>query len=407
MKATNRTLGLLVLCMSLVCSTLGLAQDWPQWRGPNRDNKVMGFTEPKTWPRELTKKWKVPVGVGEASPVLVGDKVYTFGREGGDEVTRCLDAATGKEIWKDRIPAAAVTGPANGYPGPRSTPAVGEGKVCTLGVHGVVSCLDAASGQIVWRKMTSQKPLYYTSTSPIIVDGKCVVFIAALTAFDLKTGDPKWTWNGGTPYGSPILATIDGVKQVITPAMDTLAGVDLADGKELWKNKISTGYQSTYSTPLVEGNIVYYSVAGGGKKAGAAGMTAFKVEKKGVFMTTDVWSNGYSANGYHTPVIRDGLLFGCSAAGKNFYCLNAKTGEQLWKDAKARGNCGSILDAGTVMIALTSDKDLLAFRPSAKGYEEIARYPASTAETWCVPIVAGNRIYVKDKAGDLTLWTIE
>ena len=69
------------------------ADDWPQWRGPNRDNKVTGFTEPSTWPKELTQKWKVTVGLGDASPVLVGDKIYVFTRQGGDEVTLCLDAA--------------------------------------------------------------------------------------------------------------------------------------------------------------------------------------------------------------------------------------------------------------------------------------------------------------------------
>ncbi len=78
-------------CLVLAAGTAH-AQDWPQWRGPNRDNHVTGFNEPKTWPKELTKKWTVKVGVGESSPVLVGDKLYVFSREGGDEVIRCLDA---------------------------------------------------------------------------------------------------------------------------------------------------------------------------------------------------------------------------------------------------------------------------------------------------------------------------
>lgn len=387
-------------------AALAGGQDWPQWRGPNRDNKV-AFEAPNLWPRDLNKKWRAAAGVGEASPILVGDKIYVFGREAGDEVTRCLDAASGKEVWQDRYAAAAITGAAKGYPGPRSTPTASDGKVCTLGVHGVVSCFDADTGKIAWRKNSGAKPQFFTSTSPIVADGMCVVFLDKLTAFDLKSGDPKWTWSGGTPYGSPVLATIDGVKQIITPAMDTLAGISLADGQLLWKTTIASGYQSTYSTPLVDGSTVHYSVAGGGKKGGAGSMTAFKVEKKGTFMTTELWKNGSSAAGYHTPVLRDGLLFGVSAAGKNFYCLDAKTGNQLWKDGAQRGNCGSILNAGPVMIALTSDKELIAFRPSPKGYEEIAKYRVSDAETWCVPIVAGKRIYVKDKDGWLTLWSLD
>src|ERR1700677_363661 len=163
-------------CLLLLCASPVWAQDWPQWRGPNRDNHVVGFTAPAAWPKELKEKWKVKVGIGESSPVLVGDKVYAFGRQDGDEVTTCLNAADGKEIWKEKYAAVKVTGAASPFPGTRGTPAVGEGKVCTLGVGGVVSCLDAATGKVVWRKDTKAKPQFYTSTSPMVVDGKCVVF---------------------------------------------------------------------------------------------------------------------------------------------------------------------------------------------------------------------------------------
>jgi outer membrane protein assembly factor BamB len=95
----NRSIALGFLLLS---AGGALAQDWPQWRGPNRDNKVVGFVAPKSWPKELTKKWTAPVGKGEASPVLLGDKVFTFGRIDGNEVAICLDAATGKEVWKEK-----------------------------------------------------------------------------------------------------------------------------------------------------------------------------------------------------------------------------------------------------------------------------------------------------------------
>src|SRR6516162_9540870 len=107
----------------------GTAQDWPQWRGPNRDAKATGFEAPKSWPKQLTQKWKVPVGDGVATPALVGDKLYVFTREGGDEIIRCLDAVTGKEIWQDKYEAQGATGPAARFPGPRSSPTVADGKV--------------------------------------------------------------------------------------------------------------------------------------------------------------------------------------------------------------------------------------------------------------------------------------
>src|SRR5262245_60588569 len=100
--------------------------DWPQWRGPNRDAKVTGFSAPSTWPKELTKKWSETVGSGVATPALVNDKLYTFGREDADEVVRCRDAGTGKEVWKKSYKADPARGAASPYPGPRSSPTVAD-----------------------------------------------------------------------------------------------------------------------------------------------------------------------------------------------------------------------------------------------------------------------------------------
>jgi outer membrane protein assembly factor BamB len=396
--------------LMLLCASPVWAQDWPQWRGPNRDNHVVGFNAPKEWPKELTKKWKVTVGIGEASPALVGDKVYTFGRIGGDEVTICLDAATGKEIWKDKYAAAKITGPAGGFTGPRSTIAVGDGKVCTLGVHGVVSCFDAATGKIVWRKENTGKvPGFQTSTSPMVVDGMCVVYVGVLTAYDLASGDVKWKWSGGgPPYGSPILMTVEGTKQVVTPAAGgSLAGINLADGKLLWQVKVGGGggdYQSSQSTPISSGNKLFYSAAA---KGGKGTFYGFKIEKNGTeFKASELWNKSGSADKYHSPLLKDDMIYGVSSSGRSFFCIDAKTGEKVWSDDKRRGECGCILDAGPVLIALTSDKQLIAFEPG-KTYKEVAKYQVSDSETWSVPIIAGNRVFVKDKGGSLTLWTIE
>ncbi len=105
------------MCIVTVGSGLffaaGGAADWPQWRGPNRDAKVADFKAPNTWPEELKQQWKITVGDGVATPALVGDKLYVFSREGSDEVLRCLDAGTGKEIWKDNYAAKPASGAAS------------------------------------------------------------------------------------------------------------------------------------------------------------------------------------------------------------------------------------------------------------------------------------------------------
>ena len=221
MGIANRSIGVMVGVVVLIGATCVFAQDWPQWRGANRDGKASGFTAPATWPKELTQKWKTTVGLGDSSPALVGDKLYVFARQGEDEVTLCLNAADGKEIWRDKYAAKAISGPsASVHPGPRSSPTVAEGKVVTLGVDGVLSCLDAASGKPVWRKTDYQGivPQFYTAMSPIVVDGMCIAQLGgqkegAIVAFDLNSGEQKWKWAGeGPQYASPVLLNVDGDK---------------------------------------------------------------------------------------------------------------------------------------------------------------------------------------------------
>src|SRR5437868_3669209 len=168
--------------------------DWPQWRGANRDAKATDFKAPAEWPKELKPAWKAPVGDGVSTPALVGDRIYVFSRENDNEVTRCLDAKDGKEIWQDKYPAPPVQGPDAGYSGPRSSPAVSDGKVVTLGVHGTVSCLDADSGKMIWRKEATGAPRFHTASSPVIVNGMAVAQVGgqsngAIVAYDLGSGE--------------------------------------------------------------------------------------------------------------------------------------------------------------------------------------------------------------------------
>src|SRR5437867_2521691 len=152
MTNTNRTTTVVLSFLTSTVASFAFAQDWPQWRGPNRYAKATQFTAPKTWPKELKQKWKATVGDGVATPSLVGDKLYVFSRQEGNEITRCLDAATGKELWQEKYESAGATGPASGFSGPRSSPTVTNGKVVTLGVRGMLSCLEADTGKKLWRK---------------------------------------------------------------------------------------------------------------------------------------------------------------------------------------------------------------------------------------------------------------
>ncbi len=399
MKTAKRSLGAFLGVLVLVAAAS--AQDWPQWRGANRDGKAAGFTAPQEWPAKLTPKWKVTVGTGDATPALVGDKLYVFARQGENEVVLCLNAEDGKELWQDKYAAQAVTGPAARHPGPRSSPAVGEGKVVTLGVGGVVSCLDAAGGKVAWRKDEFPKvvPRFFTSMSPLIADGMAVAHVGgqgngAIVAFDLATGNPKWRWAAeGPEYASPALFTVEGVKQVVTLTEKSIVGIGAADGKLLWQVPfVPQGRAYNAATPILDGQTVIYAGAGRGTKA-------VKIEKQGDgFAAKELWSNPEVAPQFNTPVLKDGLLFGLSSRG-TLFCLDAKTGQAVWSDAtpRDRGGFGSVIDAGPVLLALTSGSELVAFKPGGKEYAEVARLKIADTATYAHPVVAGDRIFVKDQ----------
>jgi outer membrane protein assembly factor BamB len=386
------------------------AQDWPQWRGANRDGKVSGFAAPEKWPEKLTAKWTTKVGSGDATPALVGDKLYVFARQGDEEVTLCLKAADGKEVWTDRYAAQAVTGPASRHPGPRSSPAVADGKVVTLGVAGVVSCLDAGTGKVLWRKDPFPKvvPQFFTAMSPIIVDGMAIAHVGgkgngAIIAFDLTSGKEKWRWGAeGPDYGSPALLTVEGTRQIVTLTEKSIVGVAAADGTLLWQCPfVPERMAYNAATPIVDGQTVIYTGKGRGAKA-------VKVEKKGDgFVANDLWSNADLAPQFSTPVLRDGLLFGLSDKG-NLYCINAQTGQTVWTDATSRDRSGfgPIVDAGACLLALPSSAELTVFKPSAKQYEEVAKIKLAETPTYAHPVLAGNRIFVKDQEA-VTLLTLD
>jgi len=401
--------GLLLFSVTttIVSSTWGASPgNWPQWRGPERDGILADFAAPEKWPEAMKQVWQVNVGAGDSTPALVDGRLYVHARQGDEEVIICLDAESGKEIWTNKYPSPPVTGPASRHPGPRSSPAVAEGKVVTLGATGIVSCVDAANGNTLWRNDSFKGvPRFFTAMSPIVVDDLAVLHLdgpssGSVVAFELGKGTIRWRWDGDGPaYASPVLANVEGTRQLVMLTDKNLIGLDVRNGQVLWKVEFTpSGMNYNAATPIVDGVIVYFAGAGRGSRA-------VRIEKSGdAFSVKELWTNPDVAPQFNSPVLVDGKLFGLSQRG-NLYCLDAATGKTLWMDETRHSGFGAILGSPRAILAMTERSGLIAFAPKGDGFQSLATYQVSSGPIYATPVVTGSRIYIKD-AETLTLWQL-
>lgn len=398
----------LVACVPLMAQQR--EQDWPQWRGPDRNGTIVSFTRPASWPEQLTRRWQIDVGAGYATPVLVGDQVYMFTREGEDEVMRALDAATGDELWRTGYAAPFSFDPAaepHG-PGPKATPAFAAGRLYTFGLGGMVTAFDAATGDIVWQVTAPPAgPLFGTSASPLVEGELVIVYVGghddgALTAFDAATGAVRWAWSGDGPsYASPVAADLHGTRQIITLSQDYVVGVSAATGELLWQRRFSTPYTQNAIDPIVINSVVIVT----GVQTPAA---AFRVLREaGAWTTEDVWENPEASFYMTNGILVDGLLFGLSDRNRGQYVLlDAASGETVWSGEGRRASNAAILAADDTVFVLEDDAELVVGQVSSTGFEELRRYRVGESATWAQPAISANRIFIKDVT-TLALWTFD
>ena len=406
-----------LVCIGLV-ATLALpalvpaaaAQDWTQWRGPNRDGVAAAFDVPAPWPDGLRQRWSVDVGSGYATPLLIGERLYLYVRQADDEVLLALDPATGETIWRSAYPAPYQMNPATNPhgPGPKSTPAYADGRLFTLGMSGIVSAFDADDGELLWQVPGGAvEPLYHTAMSPV-VEGDLVIFHVgghddgALTAFEAASGDVRWRWDGDGPsYGSPLVLDIEGVRQVVTYTQENVVGVAVETGELLWSRPFTTAYTTNSQTPVRYGDLLIQSGQGNG-------VTAFRVLREGDAWTTDdVWHTREVALDMTNGVVADGVLFGLSHLNSGqYFALDLDGGEVLWTGNPRQAENAAILRSDRTLLSLQDDAELLVLNASRAGLEEVERYTVADSATWTQPTLSGNRLFVKD-VSTLTLWTLD
>ena len=378
-------------------------RDYVQWRGAQRDGSASAFVEPKQWPEALTRRWKVEVGEGYATPLLVGDVVYVFTRLDGQEGITALDASTGKQRWRSGYAAPYTPSkPAEAHgAGPKATPLVHDGKLFTLGISGIVTAFDAASGKQLWQSAPPKEaPFYGAAVSPLGFKDLAIVHpgdYGPLTAFDTRTGTLKWTAGPGGFFASPILVSLEGTPQVVSATQEFVIGVAL-DGRILWRFPSDGRNGST--TPVLSNDTIIVN--------SPERVIAFRPRlKDGAWSVETMWETKEISTYLSTPVLVESVLYGLSTKQRGqFYAIDAKTGQVLWLGPPREADNTALVKAGQLLFLLNDDAELIVARANRKAFDPIVRYTVADSATWAQPAISGNRIFVKD-VGSLTLWTTQ
>jgi outer membrane protein assembly factor BamB len=348
----------------------------------------------------LTELWKVDVGLGYATPLLVGDRLYVFTRQGNDEVMMALDPGSGEVIWRTSYPAPFEMNSATSRhgPGPKSTPAFADGRLFTLGMSGLVTAFDAETGRQLWQHPAPPvQPRFHTAMSPIVEGNLMIVHIGgegdgALTAFDVATGDVRWSWGGDSPaYGSPMIFELGETKQVVTFTHKNFVGVSLATGELLWRRPFETRSDTTSQTPILYKNTVIEAGRGNG-------ITAVNVVRDGGgWKTENVWHTDEVSLHMANAVAIDGVLYGLSHLNSGqYFGLDLDTGQVLWTSDPRQADNAAIVRAGNTIFSLEDDAELVVFRSSRSGFEVLERYEVAPSATWTQPTIFDGKVFVKD-----------
>ena len=380
--------------------------DWTQWRGPARD-AIAAPGEAQAWPTALTSRWRSAVGSGQSSPVVSGDTVFVFGRDGEEEVARALSLRTGAEIWRRGYPAPyrVYPGAASFGAGPKSTPVFHDGRLFTLGISGILTAFDAKDGRIAWQKdftgrFPATAPPFGTSMSPLVAAGRLIVHAGghdggALIAFDPTTGREAWTLAGDGPsYSSPIVTSFDGQDQIVIQVHRKILGVDPTSGKSLWSVPFVTPCDQNIVTPLRAGDLIVAS-------SQDTGTQGIRIVRKGAGWEPVVAWHVHDVSMYmSSPVLVNGRVVGLSQKKRGqYFALNPATGAVESTSEPGQGENAAFVAAQGGLLLLQGDGNLLVLPTDGTSFAPLRRYHVADSPTYAHPVPTALGILVRDESG--------
>ena len=404
-----RRLLLHVLVLAGLCVALAVeqasGQDWPQILGPQRNGIAPPGPELATsWPADgPPRRWQVPAGEGVAGVAVVGRRVVLFHRLDGEEVVDCLEAATGKRLWRRRFPTRYQSTILDDS-GPRCVPLVADGRVYLYGADRGLRCLRLEDGQVLWQHELRQwitpveEGYFGAGSSPILVQGRLLVNLGAasrragIVAFDARTGRVLWQQTRHrASYSSPVQATLAGVPQVVFVTRLVTLGLDPATGRVLWQVPFGRrGPTVNAANPVVlPGNRVFLTASYG---IGARLLEVGKDSAGVLWQRDDVLSAQFT-----TPVLVDGALYGIhgreDVGVAELRCVDPVQGKVLWRQAGF--GKATLIAAGKLLLAQKTDGTLVLLRADPRRYQPLAQARLAQGRVLALPALAAGHLYLR------------
>jgi len=399
---------LVIWILILIVTPPVRADDWPQWMGPRRDGVWREAGVVKAIPAGgLPVKWRVEVKGGYSGPAVANGRVYLTDYErtagelanapndrtllAGRERILCLDAASGRLLWKHEYDCPYAISYASG---PRCTPTVADGKVYVLGAEGNLTCLDALTGRLIWAKDFKKD---YAAPTPIwgfcghpLVDGRQLICLvggegSVAVAFDKDSGKELWRSLSASESGycPPTLIESAGVRQLMIWDADNLNSLEPATGRLLWSQPLKPAYGMSIMAPQVadtkQGRVIFASGIG---RVGALFSLAATEPAARVIWRGEPKTAVYCANS--TPFIAGDVLYGCDCETGFLTAVDLTTGDRLWETGgptmgSRRGRHGTAFlvrqepsEAGRTWL-FSETGDLILARLTPEKYEELGR----------------------------------